>query len=104
MDPGRVRSAPKQDPRTPPFCAGHLTTVLAVLAVCPGGLLSAVTALFAARALGTPAPSGLVFSPPPANALQIPWPLYALAGPRPGSGRPRQSPRPALARRSGHGR
>jgi hypothetical protein len=73
-----ARSAPEQDARARPFCAGHLTTVLAVLAVCLGGVFSAVTALFAARVLGTPVPSGPVFSPPPANALEIPWPLYTL--------------------------
>ena len=69
-------SQPEEDWR--PFARGHLTTILAVLAVGLGGVFSAVIALFATRLLGTPVPSGTVFTPPPHNALEIPWPIYAF--------------------------
>jgi hypothetical protein len=72
-------SAPDQSPQPRPFIDGHLTTVLAVLAVGLGGVLGGVLNLFAARLLGTPVPSGLLFHPVPAHALQIPWPIYAFA-------------------------
>jgi len=58
-----TRSAPEPDTATRPFGAGHLTTIFAVLAVCLGGVFSAVTALFATRVIGTPVPSGIRFSP-----------------------------------------
>jgi hypothetical protein len=74
-----ARRAPDQSPQPRPFAAGHLTTVVAALAICLGGTLSAVLNLFVTRLLGTPVPSGLTFSPLPAHPLQVPWPLYAFA-------------------------
>ena len=74
-----ARSAPAQDPDTRPFAAGHLTALFALLAVLLGGVFGALATLFATRVLGTPVPSGIAFRPPPANALQVPWPIYAFA-------------------------
>lgn len=74
-----VSRAPDQSPQSQPFLGGNLATVLSLLAVCLGGLLGAVMNLFVTRLFGTPVPSGVVFDTPPANALQIPWPLYAFA-------------------------
>jgi hypothetical protein len=74
-----ARSAPEQDPDTRPFAGGHLAALFALLAVLLGGLFSAMVTLFATRVLGTPVPSGIAFRPPPANALQVPWPIYAFA-------------------------
>ena len=74
-----ARSAPAQDRDTRPFAAGHLTALFALLAVLLGGLMGALATLFATRVLGTPVPSGIAFHPPPANALQVPWPIYAFA-------------------------
>jgi hypothetical protein len=64
--------------RTAPFGAGQLTTILAVLAVCLGGIFSAVIDLFVVRFLGTPVPSGIQFHKPPLHPLQVPWPIYAF--------------------------
>jgi hypothetical protein len=74
-----ARSAPLQRSGDQPFSAGHLTTVFGVLAVCLGGTFGALADLFATRLLGTPVPSGIQLATPPANALQIPWPVYAFA-------------------------
>jgi hypothetical protein len=74
-----ARSAPAQDPDTRPFAGGHLTALFALLAVLLGGVFGALATLFATRVLGTPVPSGVAFHPPPANALQVPWPIYAFA-------------------------
>jgi hypothetical protein len=74
-----ARSAPAQDEPTQPFAGGHLAALFALLGVLLGGLLTALVTLFATRVLGTPVPSGIAFRPPPANALQIPWPIYAFA-------------------------
>jgi hypothetical protein len=74
-----ARSAPAQDPDTRPFAGGHLTALFALLAVLLGGVMGALLTLLATRALGTPVPSGIAFRPPPANALQVPWPIYAFA-------------------------
>lgn len=74
-----ARSGPAQDQDTRPFAGGHLTALFALLAVLLGGVLSALLTLFATRVLGTPVPSGIAFHPAPANALQIPWPIYAFA-------------------------
>ena len=74
-----ARSAPVQDPDTRPFAGGHLTALFALLAVLLGGVFGALATLFATRVLGTPVPSGIAFRPPPANALQVPWPIYAFA-------------------------
>ena len=74
-----ARSAPAQDPETQPFAGGHLTALFALLAVLLGGVMGALATLLATRVLGTPVPSGIAFHPPPANALQVPWPIYAFA-------------------------
>jgi hypothetical protein len=74
-----ARSAPAQDKDTQPFAGGHLTALFALLAVLLGGVFGAMATLFATRVLGTPVPSGIAFRPPPANALQVPWPIYAFA-------------------------
>jgi hypothetical protein len=73
-----ARSAPQPEDDWEPFGGGHLTTVLAALGVCLGGIFSAATVLFATRTLGTPVPDGITFNPPPRNALQVPWPIYAF--------------------------
>ena len=65
--------------QTAPYAAGQVATVFAVLAVCLGGIFSAVLVLLVARFLGTPVPSGIRLSPMPAQALQVPWPIYAFA-------------------------
>jgi hypothetical protein len=72
-----ARHAPAPAPGTRPFAAGHLTTVFALLAVCFGGVLSAVLDLLAARLLGSPVPTGVALLVP--HALQIPWPVFAFA-------------------------
>jgi hypothetical protein len=74
-----ARSAPAQDEPTRPFAGGHLAALLGLLAVLLGGVFGALATLFATRVLGTPVPSGIAFRPPPANALQVPWPVYAFA-------------------------
>ena len=74
-----ARSAQAQDPETQPFAGGHLTALFALLAVLLGGVMGALATLLATRVLGTPVPSGIAFHPPPANALQVPWPIYAFA-------------------------
>jgi hypothetical protein len=76
-----VRRAPAQAAESNPFFRGHLTTLLAVLAVCLGGLFGALVNLFVTRIIGTPVPSGIDFNAanlPPKYALQIPWPIYAF--------------------------
>jgi hypothetical protein len=76
---------PSPDPRrsradlTRPFFRGHLATLLVTLAVCVGGLLTALVVLFVTRLFGTPVPDGRALQHTPENALQIPWPVYALA-------------------------
>jgi len=70
---------PEQDAASRPFSGGNVATVLAILAVGLGGVFGAVMDLFATRIVGTPVPSGIQFTAPPANALQIPWPIYAFA-------------------------
>jgi hypothetical protein len=74
-----ARSAPAQDQDTRPFAGGHLTALFALLAVLLGGVLTALVTLFVTRVLGTPVPSGIAFTQPAANALQVPWPIYAFA-------------------------
>ena len=74
-----ARSAPAQDEPTRPFAGGHLAALFALLAVLLGGVFGAMATLFATRVLGTPVPSAIAFRPPPANALQVPWPIYAFA-------------------------
>lgn len=65
--------------RTAPFAAGHLTTVLAALAVTLGGVFSAVIDLLMTRVLGgSPVPGGLRLHNPPAHALPVPWPIFAF--------------------------
>ena len=55
--------------QTAPYAAGQLTTIFAVLAVCLGGIFSAVLDLFVTRLLGTPVPSGIRFSPMPSQGV-----------------------------------
>jgi hypothetical protein len=43
-----------------------------------GGVFSAGIDLFVTRLLGTPVPAGLQLRPVPPQALQVPWPVYAL--------------------------
>ena len=76
LDPARRAAACAT--KTAPYAAGQLTTIFAVLAVCLGGVFSAVLDLLVTRLLGTPVPSGIRFSPMPAQPLQIPWPVYAF--------------------------
>jgi hypothetical protein len=76
---GLVRGAPVQAAGFEPFFRGHVTTLLATLAVLLGGVLSAVVNLFAARFIGTPVPSGIQLDTPAKYAVQIPWPIYAFA-------------------------
>jgi hypothetical protein len=64
--------------RTAPFCAGQLSTVLAVLAACLGGVLSAGIDLFVTRLLGAPVPGGVQLATLPKQALQVPWPIFAF--------------------------
>jgi hypothetical protein len=61
-----------------PFFRGHLATLIVLLALCLGGLLSALANVGAARLLGVPVPSGVRGEPVP-HALQIPWPIHAFA-------------------------
>jgi hypothetical protein len=73
-----VRRAAVRATQTAPYAAGQVSTIFAVLAVCLGGLFSAIIGLFVARLLGTPVPSGIHFSQMSLHALQVPWPLYAF--------------------------
>jgi hypothetical protein len=73
----KVRPA-KADPDRDPFLRGQLTTVIATLGVCFGGLMSALASLFVSRLLGAPVPSRAQPAPAPQHALQVPWPMYAF--------------------------
>jgi hypothetical protein len=74
---GRGRAAAAAT-RTAPFCAGQLSTVLAVLAVCLGGMFSAGIDLAVTRLLGAPVPGGVQLATLPKQALQVPWPIFAF--------------------------
>jgi hypothetical protein len=75
----RRAPVPARAQEAAPFVAGQLTTLLAVLAVCLGGVFTAVLDLFATRLLGNPVPSGMQIKMTLAHPLQIPWPIYAWA-------------------------
>jgi hypothetical protein len=68
-DDGRIRR---------PYLAGNLTTLVAALGFTLGGLLTAVINCGVIRLLGTPEPSGFHFTPAPADALAVPWPVFAF--------------------------
>jgi len=61
-----------------PYLGGNLTTLLAALGFALGGLLAAVINFGVTRLLGTPEPSGFHFTPAPADALAVPWPVFAF--------------------------
>jgi hypothetical protein len=64
----------------PPYLGGNLATLVTLLGLVLGGLLSAVINIGGARLLGEPVPSGFRFGTTvPADALAVPWPVYALA-------------------------
>jgi hypothetical protein len=68
-----------QPPSTRPYAGGHLTTLFAALAICLGGVSTAVATLFALRVIGTPIPSGVHLASTTRYAIQIPWPIYIFA-------------------------
>jgi len=61
-----------------PYLGGNLTTLVAALGFSLGGLLTAVINFGVTRLLGTAEPSGFHFTPAPADALAIPWPVFAF--------------------------
>jgi hypothetical protein len=61
-----------------PYLGGNLTTLIAALGFSLGGLLTAVINFGVTRLLGTAEPSGFHFTPAPADALAIPWPVFAF--------------------------
>ena len=63
----------------PPYLGGNLATLVTLLGLALGGLLSAVINIGGARLLGAPVPSGFTFGTLPSDALAVPWPEYALA-------------------------
>ena len=63
----------------PPFLGGNVGTLVALLGLVLGGLLTAVVNIGVARLLGAPVPSGFRFDIPLADALTVPWPVYAFA-------------------------
>ena len=64
----------------PPYLGGNLATLVTLLGLMLGGLLSAVINIGGARLLGEPVPSGFRFGTTlPPDALAVPWPVYALA-------------------------
>ncbi len=63
----------------PPYLGGNLATLVTLLGLVLGGLLSAVINIGGARLLGAPVPSGFTFGTLPSDALAVPWPEYALA-------------------------
>jgi hypothetical protein len=60
------------------YLGGNLTTLVAALGFTLGGLLTAVINFGVTRLLGTPEPSGFHFTPTPADALAVPWPVFAF--------------------------
>ncbi len=63
----------------PPYLAGNLASLVALLGVVLGGLLTAVINIGVTRLLGTPVPSGFQFGVPLPGAVALPWPIYAFA-------------------------
>ena len=68
----RVKSLPGFEP----YLRGGLAALIAVLGFALGGLLTAIVTFGVARLLGTPEPTG--FTGGPANAVYVPWPIYAF--------------------------
>jgi hypothetical protein len=72
-----VRAAQvKPVPGFEPYLRGGLAALIAALGFALGGLLTAIVTFGVARLLGTPEPSG--FTGGPANAVHVPWPIYAF--------------------------
>ena len=71
------RSTPQRS-EDRPYLGGMLGALFATFGVLLGGLLSAVVSIGVTRLLGTPVPNGLSFSAQPADALAVPWPVYAF--------------------------
>lgn len=63
----------------PPYLGGNLATLVTLLGLVLGGLLTAVINIGGARLVGAPVPSGFEFGTLPQDALAVPWPIYALA-------------------------
>jgi hypothetical protein len=63
----------------PPYLGGRLATLVALLGVVLGGLLTAVINIGVTRLLGAPVPSGFQVDIPAPDALAVPWPIYAFA-------------------------
>ncbi len=61
-----------------PYLGGSLTTLVVALGFALGGLLTAVVNFGMTRLLGTSEPSGFYFSSRPADAIAVPWPVYAF--------------------------
>jgi hypothetical protein len=61
-----------------PHLGGNLTTLIAAVGFSLGGLLTAVINFGVTRLLGTVEPSGFRFTPAPADALAVPWPVFAF--------------------------
>ena len=70
--------APTADDGFRPYLGGQLATAFALLAFLLGGLLTAAVNLGVASLLGTAVPGGLQLQSAPANALYVPWPVYAF--------------------------
>jgi hypothetical protein len=77
-----LRVRPNRDDRSGsqdlPYLGGMLGAVFAALGVLLGGMLTAVVTLGVTRLLGTPLPSGFRFGAMSANAIDVPWPIYAF--------------------------
>jgi hypothetical protein len=61
-----------------PYLGGNLATLIAALGFMLGGLLTAVINFGVTRLLGTVEPSGFHFTDAPADALAVPWPVFAF--------------------------
>jgi ketosteroid isomerase-like protein len=77
-----MRVRPNRDDRSReqdlPYLGGMLGAVFAALGVLLGGMLTAVVSLGVARLVGTPLPSGFRFGAVSPNAIDVPWPIYAV--------------------------
>ncbi len=73
-----ARRAPAPGEEFRPYLGGQLATLIALLAFLLGGLLTAAINLGVAGLLGTAVPGRLLLPPAPANALYVPWPVYAF--------------------------
>ena len=61
-----------------PYLGGGLSALVAAIGLMLGGLMTAVLCIGLTRLMGTPEPSGFMFDTTPANALALPWPVYAF--------------------------